>query len=72
VGRPDDIAGLVAFIAGPDGAFMSGSYVIMDGGLRDAGRRMDESGTPIGDERMQLAMQAMERRNRLQPLIDER
>ena len=33
---PADIAGLINFMAGPDGDFMTGSYVIMDGGIRDA------------------------------------
>jgi len=72
VGRPEDIAGLVAFLCGPDGEFMTGSYLIMDGGLRDARARQDEAGTPIAEERMAMAMQSMDRRRKLQPLIDER
>ena len=36
VGRPADIAALASFMAGPDGEFMTGSYVLMDGGLRDS------------------------------------
>jgi hypothetical protein len=36
VGRPSDIAGLISFLAGPDGEFMTGSYLLMDGGIRDA------------------------------------
>ena len=35
-GRPSDIAGLVAFLSGADSEFMTGSYLLMDGGLRDA------------------------------------
>jgi len=72
VGRPDDIAGLVAFMAGPDGDFMSGSYVVMDGGLRDAnagGWEPDESAVAeIG----RLMADAQQRSERLQPFIDER
>jgi glucose 1-dehydrogenase len=74
VGKPADIAGLVNFLAGPDGGFMSGAYVLMDGGLRDArwggaGENPDET---VMTE-MQRHMAAAEaRRARLQPLIDER
>ena len=72
VGRPDDIAGLVAFMAGPDGDFMTGSYVVMDGGLRDAnagGWEPDESAVAeIG----RLMEQAQARSAQLQPLIDDR
>jgi|SRR5579863_39224 len=32
VGEPDDIAALVAFVAGPDGRFLHGSLIDMDGG----------------------------------------
>ncbi|NJN52569.1 MAG: SDR family oxidoreductase [Gammaproteobacteria bacterium] len=71
VGKPADIAGLVSFLAGEDGAFMSGSYVLMDGGLRDA--RGNWEPEPKVMEEMQQHMQAgAARRARLQPLIDER
>jgi NAD(P)-dependent dehydrogenase (short-subunit alcohol dehydrogenase family) len=71
VGRPADIAGLVRFIVGEDGAFMSGSYVLMDGGLRDA--RGGWEPEPKAMEELQRHMQAGEqRRAKLQPLIDER
>jgi NAD(P)-dependent dehydrogenase (short-subunit alcohol dehydrogenase family) len=73
VGRPSDIAGLVAFLCGPDGEFMTGSYVLIDGGIRDA--RMQGELSP-GDPRMQEMLRhqqaAAERRARLQPLLDER
>jgi NAD(P)-dependent dehydrogenase (short-subunit alcohol dehydrogenase family) len=72
-GRPADIAGLIAFLCGPDGEFMTGSYLLMDGGLRDA--RGIGLGTPdaaMEEERQRHAAAAMERRRRLQPLIDAR
>ncbi len=34
-GRPDDIAGVVAFLAGPDAAFMTAQVLTIDGGRRD-------------------------------------
>lgn len=71
VGRPEDIAGLVSFLAGPDGAFMSGSYVIMDGGLRDA--RASWEPDPKALEEMQRIMARGEaRRAAQQALLDER
>ena len=73
VGRPDDIAGLIAFMAGNDGEFMTGSYVIMDGGLRDS--RLFTAGEPTGDvaEEMQRHMaRTIERRDRMQVLLDDR
>lgn len=33
LGRPDDIAGAVAFMAGPDANFMTGSELVIDGGF---------------------------------------
>ena len=33
VGTPDDVAGLVSFLAGPDSAFMTGQSVTIDGGV---------------------------------------
>lgn len=72
VGTPADIAGLVAFMVGPDGAFMSGSYVLMDGGIRDAGLARGE----LRGERLEEAQRHMSaaaaRNDRLQRLIDER
>jgi hypothetical protein len=56
---------------GEDGAFMSGSYVLMDGGLRDS--RGSWEPEPTAMEELGKHMQAAEaRRARLQPLIDER
>jgi glucose 1-dehydrogenase len=73
VGRPADIAGLVTFLAGPDGEFMTGSYLIMDGGLRDARALPDLDPTsPINQERARIMQASVARRQRLQPLIDER
>lgn len=76
VGTPADIAGLVSFMVGPDGGFMSGSYVLMDGGIRDA--RLGAGlggGEPQGEwlQELQRHMSAAAERNaRLQKLIDER
>jgi NAD(P)-dependent dehydrogenase (short-subunit alcohol dehydrogenase family) len=73
VGRPSDIAGLVAFLVGPDAEFMTGSYIIMDGGLRDARAGMlDDPSDPRAVEAMELIVEEGQRRARLQPLIDER
>jgi len=73
VGKPSDIAGLVAFLVGPDGGFMTGSYLIMDGGLRDARpNAMPDPTDPRSVERMELMVEEGQRRLRLQPLIDER
>jgi hypothetical protein len=73
VGQPADIAGLVAFLVGPDSSFMTGSYLIMDGGLRDArANAMPDPTDPRSVERMELMVEEGKRRLRLQPLIDER
>jgi NAD(P)-dependent dehydrogenase (short-subunit alcohol dehydrogenase family) len=71
VGRPADIAGLVNFMAGPDGEFMTGSYVIMDGGLRDASRGYEPDENLV-EEITRIGERAMSRRARQQPLLDER
>jgi NAD(P)-dependent dehydrogenase (short-subunit alcohol dehydrogenase family) len=75
VGRPSDIAGLISFLAGPDGEFMTGSYLLMDGGIRDATGQRPGAMNPE-DPRVQESMRhfaaGQERRQRLQPLIDER
>lgn len=71
-GQPADIAGLVSFMAGPDGEFMSGSYVIMDGGLRDA-RGLAADITPeVEKEGMELVQQSMARRAEQQKMLDDR
>ncbi len=33
VGRPEDVAALVAHLVGPDGAFMTGANLVIDGGM---------------------------------------
>ncbi len=72
-GRPSDIAGLISFLVGPDAEFMSGSYLVMDGGLRDArGNLMEDPESPVGQERIRHMQSSMERTARLQPLIDQR
>lgn len=72
-GRPSDIAGLINFLASPDGEFMSGAYLLMDGGIRDArGVVPADPGEAIDAERLRHAMSTMERNGRLQPLIDAR
>ena len=73
VGRPADIAGLVNFMAGPDGEFMSGAYVLMDGGLRDASAGWEAGDTEnIMAERMRIMASGEERRQKLQSLLDIR
>jgi NAD(P)-dependent dehydrogenase (short-subunit alcohol dehydrogenase family) len=73
VGTPADVAGLVAYMAGPDGGFMTGSYVILDGGLRDArATALPDPKDPRAAEMARHFQAAMERRTRLQPLLDER
>jgi glucose 1-dehydrogenase len=71
VGQPSDIGGLVSFLVGPDGAFMSGAYVLIDGGLRDA--RAPWTGPPEAQAELAKHLAAGQaRRERLQPLIDDR
>jgi NAD(P)-dependent dehydrogenase (short-subunit alcohol dehydrogenase family) len=71
-GQPSDIAGLIAFLAGPDAAFMTGSYLLMDGGLRDARGAGVNIPNEVTAERQRHLEAAMTRRQKLQPLIDER
>jgi NAD(P)-dependent dehydrogenase (short-subunit alcohol dehydrogenase family) len=47
VGRPEEIAGLIAFLLGPDARFLCGSIVFADGGT-DALLRPDEWPAPMG------------------------
>ncbi len=73
VGRPEDIGGLVAFLCGPDGEFMTGSYLIIDGGLRDARTQADPDPNDPRVRELQQHMQAsMKRRQRTQTLLDDR
>jgi hypothetical protein len=71
VGKPGDIAGLINFMVGPDGGFMTGSYVIMDGGIRDARGGFEAEPSAV-KERERLMVNALARRAKQQPLIDER
>jgi len=75
VGRPSDIGGLVSFLCSPDGEFMTGSYLLMDGGLRDAGSaqrgNMDPE-DPRAAEYVSLMQSGVQRTQRLQKLLDER
>jgi NAD(P)-dependent dehydrogenase (short-subunit alcohol dehydrogenase family) len=77
VGRPADIAGLIAWLAGPDADFMTGSYLLMDGGVHDSRRRRPavtgaDSDDPATLERADLTAAEQERRDRMQLLIDDR
>jgi NAD(P)-dependent dehydrogenase (short-subunit alcohol dehydrogenase family) len=36
MGSPDEVAAMVAFVAGPDGRFINGSALVLDGGLTAA------------------------------------
>lgn len=71
VGQPSDIAGLTAFLCGPDAAFMTGSYLIMDGGLADA-RPAPDRDSPLWAEAERYMRESQQRRERMQPWIDER
>ena len=72
-GRPSDIAGLISFLAGPDADFITGSYIVIDGGIRDArGAVVQDESDPINAERMRHMQSSQERTARLQPLIDQR
>ena len=76
VGQPSDIGGLIAFLCGPDAEFMTGAYLLMDGGLRDAGRRRAQQqidpDDPATRERMELMAPGQERRVKMQALLDDR
>lgn len=73
-GAPSDIAGLISFLTGPDAEFMTGSYLLMDGGIRDAsGFSLEQdSDDPVSVERAKHMAVSMARTERLQPLIDRR
>ncbi len=71
-GQPSDIAGLVSFMAGPDGEFMTGSYVIMDGGLRDARGLGPEPTEEVVLESQRIMEQNALRREKMQALLDDR
>lgn len=48
-GRPEDVAAVIAFLAGPDAHFVTGETIVVDGGLTAAGGRaqIDRLGNPI-------------------------
>ncbi len=71
-GQPADIAALVNFMAGPDGSFMTGSYVIMDGGLRDSRGFMAEQNDEVAEEGERIMEKNVERRGKMQSLLDDR
>jgi NAD(P)-dependent dehydrogenase (short-subunit alcohol dehydrogenase family) len=70
VGTPADIAGVVAFLCGPDAAYMSGSFLLVDGGSRDA-----QTGPVLPDgarqERRALQAEAAERHEILRAALDD-
>ncbi len=74
IGQPEDVAGMVAFLCGPDASYVTGSYLMVDGGLRDAGSGWlpDDPNDPRLAEVARHLKEAGERRDELQPLIDER
>ena len=43
-GLPEDIAGVVAFLAGPDSAYITGQNIVVDGGLTQAGLELIKYG----------------------------
>ncbi|MGH9272575.1 MAG: SDR family NAD(P)-dependent oxidoreductase, partial [Ilumatobacteraceae bacterium] len=48
LGRPEDIAGLVVWLAGPDSTFVSGESIRVDGALAAAGPRLVGMTDPNG------------------------
>ena len=70
-GQPEDIGSLANFMVGPDGGFMTGDYVIMDGGLRDA-RMGGDPDEEVMKEGMQIMAEGQSRREKHQKLLDER
>jgi 3-oxoacyl-[acyl-carrier protein] reductase len=69
VGTPDDIAGMVAFLCGPDAGYITGSFFLVDGGSRDAYAPPvlpDEA----RQERRTLIAQAAERDQMTRALMD--
>ena len=71
-GQPADIAALVNFMSGPDGSFMTGSYVIMDGGLRDSRGFANEPSAEMEAESQRIMEKYDDRREKMQRLLDDR
>ena len=72
-GQPADIAGLIAFLVGPDADFMTGSYIVMDGGIRDARQLVGGELSELENAELMRHMAASAVRDeRLQPLLDQR
>jgi len=71
-GRPADIGGLINFMVGPDGEFMTGDYVIMDGGLRDARGSGGQNAEVVMQEMASIRAKSQERHEKLQRLLDDR
>lgn len=68
VGQPEDVAGLVNFLASPDAAFMTGDYLLIDGGLRDARQRPEPQGEHL-QEVMEHMGSSMQRNAQLDALM---
>ena len=45
-GEPDDIANTVLFLAGPESRFMTGTYMLVDGGLLTGPRHSWDENAP--------------------------
>src|SRR5215207_4849185 len=69
VGTPDDIAGMVAFLCGPDATYITGSFFLVDGGSRDSYSAPALS-EEAREERRALMAEAAERDRATRALID--
>lgn len=74
IGQPEDVAGMVAFLCGPDGSYVTGSYLLVDGGLRDGGGGWmpSDPNDPRLPEFARYLEDAGKRSEKLQPLLDDR
>jgi NAD(P)-dependent dehydrogenase (short-subunit alcohol dehydrogenase family) len=71
VGTPADIAGMVAFLCGPDATYITGSYFLVDGGERDA-PGIAAFPEAAREERRALIAANKERDRETQSLLEER
>ena len=69
VGTPEDIAGMVAFLCGPDASYITGSYFLVDGGSRDSYSAPALS-EEARQERRSLMAEAAERDQMTRALMD--